>query len=166
MKRYSVLFLSALTALLLAACGGAQDPADAGNGAGGVDVPAENPVVRIDSAQESFLAQTDAYEEFIVPGDEDSEYLVRAVLSVNVAVRDFRVVGLALEPQGDTLRFRETQELYALDVLTPEKPLVLGLVFYGDTPSVGVSYTDENGETRILAVCMSGEDGSLLLSED
>ena len=82
-------------------------------------------------------------------------------------VRNFKV--LALEPKGyntETKRmvYRIT-ELYAKDVLSPEVPLLVKTVLYGDMPNNGFSYTDFNGQTRYFAVNPSGEDGSLRFIE-
>ena len=37
--------------------------------------------------------------------------------------------------------------------------------FFGDLPNNGVSYVGEDGATRNFAVNVSGEDGSLMLTE-
>ena len=175
MKELSALIIAA-AALLLVSCGGstappagadAQQPA-AGNGASeeaGQENGRSKAELSISLAQDSFLAQTDAYDEYVVTGAEDSEFLVKAVISTSAAVKDLRVVEVAFEGDGDTARLRATRELYGEEELTPERPLVLGLVFYGDTPSIGISFVNDDGETESYAVGMSGEDGSLLLVE-
>ena len=56
-------------------------------------------------------------------------------------------------------------EIYSYGTLESYRPLMVELTFYGDMPSYGVSYTDENGETRYFAVSVSGYDGSLELLE-
>ena len=43
--------------------------------------------------------------------------------------------------------------------------LLDGMVFHGDTPGYGISYTDGNGRTRRFYIGMSGDDGSLFLGE-
>lgn len=58
-----------------------------------------------------------------------------------------------------------TQALYTLEALTPERPLVVAMTFYGAIPHYGISYVDGNGAVRSFAVEMSGEDGSIVLWE-
>ena len=58
-----------------------------------------------------------------------------------------------------------TEELYALDELTPDRPLLLNMTFYGLLPSYGVSYVDDSGETICYSINMSGKDGSEILTE-
>ena len=51
----------------------------------------------------------------------------------------------------------------ALPTLTPERPLVLGMTFFGSTPHYGISFLDEKGEHKRFFIDQSGEDGSVLL---
>lgn len=48
---------------------------------------------------------------------------------------------------------------------TPERPLEASLVFLGDIPNNGISFTDADGNVKYCAVDMSGMDGSLILWE-
>ena len=52
-----------------------------------------------------------------------------------------------------------------VDTLTPAQTLVVTTVFYGDLPNNGIAYTDADGSTHRFSVEMSGEDGTLLLTE-
>jgi len=97
---------------------------------------------------------------------DDSEYAVEVVFSCEKTVKDFKILALTandIDENGQT-KF-DIEEKYSSDKLEPEKPLVVSLAFYGDIPNNGISYTDENGNTKRLAVSLSGEDGSLVLSE-
>ena len=58
-----------------------------------------------------------------------------------------------------------TEELYALDELSPDRPLLLNMTFYGLLPYYGVSYVDDSGETISYSINMSGKDGSVILTE-
>ena len=91
---------------------------------------------------EDALSDYGQYDEFMA---DTSEYQVRILFSTQDA-------------------FFET-ELYYADRLTAERPLVLGMVFHGDTSEYGISYTDGNGRTRRFYIGMSGDDGSLFLGE-
>ena len=111
---------------------------------------------------EDALSDYGEYDEFMA---ETSEYQVRVLFSTQDEVGDFRVLRLVpdLDEEGN-MTFSET-ELYYADRLTAERPLVLGMVFHGDTPGYGISYTDGNGRTRRFYIGMSGDDGSLFLGE-
>ena len=81
-------------------------------------------------------------------------------------VKDFRLLAIALmDADSDGRPVFRTEEVYCQDVLTPERPLVAYLDFFGDLPSNGISFVDEQGDTRCFAVAISGRDGSLQLIE-
>lgn len=111
---------------------------------------------------EDALSDYGEYDEFMA---ETSEYQVRVLFSTQDEVGDFRVLRLVpdLDEEGN-MTFFET-ELYYADRLTAERPLVLGMVFHGDTPGYGISYTDGNRRTRRFYIGMSGDDGALFLGE-
>lgn len=90
----------------------------------------------------------------------------RIVLSTNATVRDFKVLALTEADMDDDgeMHFK-TEEIYKLDRLTADRPLLVSTTFYGEIPNNGISYVDETGTTRCFAVDMSGEDGSLYLWE-
>lgn len=111
-------------------------------------------------------AENTSYEdcEFFVA--DDSEYATWIVFFCDEDVSDFKVLSLFLEDVSEdgTPIFTKT-ELYETEKLDSEKPLMVEMTFMGDTPSYGISYVNENGETKTFAVEMSGMDGSILLSE-
>lgn len=86
----------------------------------------------------------------------------QAICLTYLIIRVLRLVP-DLDEEGN-MTFFET-ELYYADRLTAERPLVLGMVFHGDTPGYGISYTDGNGRTRRFYIGMSGDEGSLFLGE-
>ena len=92
-----------------------------------------------------------------------AEPLARVLLSCEYAVRDFKVLGIEASMSSSLSFF--TEELYALDELTPERPLLLNMTFYGLLPYYGVSYVDDSGETISYSINMSGKDGSVILTE-
>ena len=59
----------------------------------------------------------------------------------------------------------DVKTVKTLDALTPQMPLIVTTVFYGDLPNNGIAYTDSDGSVHRFAVEMSGEDGSVFLSE-
>ena len=52
-----------------------------------------------------------------------------------------------------------------VDELSPDRPLLLNMTFYGMLPYYGVSYVDDSGETISYSINMSGKDGSVILTE-
>ena len=92
-----------------------------------------------------------------------AEPLARVLLSCEYAVKDFKVLGIEASMSSSLSFF--TEELYALDELTPERPLLLNLTFYGLLPYYGVSYVDDSGDTISYSINMSGKDGSVILTE-
>ena len=92
-----------------------------------------------------------------------AEPLARVLLSCEYAVKDFKVLGIEAS-MSSSLSF-STEELYALDELSPDRPLLLNMTFYGLLPYYGVSYVDDSGETISYSINMSGKDGSVILTE-
>lgn len=112
---------------------------------------------------EDVLPGLAVYDEFIA---DTSDGQVKVVFSTDSRVTDFKVLALTFESadENGNVSFAK-QELYAVNALTSERPLVVGMTFFGDLPSYGISYVDENGVTRNFALGLSGMDGSLLLTE-
>ena len=92
-----------------------------------------------------------------------AEPLARVLLSCEYAVKDFKVLGIEASMSSSLSFF--TEELYALDELSPDRPLLLNMTFYGLLPSYGVSYVDDSGETISYSINISGKDGSVILTE-
>ena len=110
---------------------------------------------------EDVLAGLSDYHEVSV---STAEPLARVLLSCEYAVKDFKVLGIEASPMSNSLSF-STEELYALDELSPDRPLLLNMTFYGLLPYYGVSYVDDSGETISYSINMSGKDGSVILTE-
>ena len=93
-----------------------------------------------------------------------AEPLARVLFSCEYAVKDVKVLKIETSPMSSSLSY-STEELYALDELTPDRPLLLNLTFYGLLPYYGVSYVDGSGETISYSINISGKDGSVILTE-
>ena len=109
---------------------------------------------------EDVLAGLSDYHEFSV---STAEPLARVLLSCEYAVKDFKVLGIEASMSSSLSFF--TEELYALDELSPDRPLLLNMTFYGLLPYYGVSYVNGSGETISYSINMSGKDGSVILTE-
>lgn len=120
--------------------------------------------VHIDYASQSLLSQPDTFDEFIA---DDSEFQVKVVFTADEPVEDFQLVTICLqEMPGDEIAFRQDEVLYQMEQLSPQRPLVVGMVFAGDTPNMGVTFVDQEGQTQQATINMSGKDGSLFLMQE
>ncbi len=104
-----------------------------------------------------------SYDEFTA----DATQPQTGVLFVtDVPIDNFQVLALTLESIDDSgVTTFSTEVLYTLERLTPKRPFVVNLTFYGPIPSYGISYLDRDGIERVYSIDMSGEDGSLYLTE-
>ncbi len=99
------------------------------------------------------------YHEFII---EDSEYTVKLIFRANEVLTDVRFTSLEYSENGT---YSVAKELYTLSELTPDRPLVTGVVFYGSMTTYGISFVDATGQAHHCAVSISGQDGALLINE-
>lgn len=97
---------------------------------------------------------------------DDSPDSTKVLFMAEGNVRDFKFLSLYCEDVlEDGTPVFTTEELYQTDRLDPERPLLVEMTFWGTIPSYGISYMDQNGETRNFTVEMSGMDGSIHLGE-
>jgi hypothetical protein len=118
----------------------------------------ENTVpVTVEFAEESTLYGVDCHE-FII---DDSEYMSRLVFRANETIKNVSFNSLRYEGSN----YFVDEQLYTLPELVSQKPLVAGVVFYGDMTTYGLSFTDAVGNIRNFYICISGKDGSLIMAE-
>ncbi len=128
------------------------EPVDLTNGSPDVDIKYLN--------TEYSEAQTE-YHECIVT---DSKTSLDLLLIPEVPVTDFKVVSLAYKETGDNeISFSAEKEHFSAKTLTPEKPLIVRAEPSETIPSIGITYVDRNGETKLYAISISGLDGLPLL---
>ena len=95
-----------------------------------------------------------------------AEKQVRVAFYTDGVATEFKVLALTFEGIDDAGNvIFDVEEVYSQAELTAERPLVVGMTFYGDIPNNGISYVDASGKLWRFAVDISGEDGSLLLWE-
>ena len=113
-----------------------------------------------------FSVDAGAFDEYAVFTVDESEYSTKLLFMAEGTVTDFNFLSLLITDvdENGNMTF-DSQSLYSSDVLTEDKPLEVTLTFYGDTPAYGISYKDAQGITKNYTVTISGEDGSLILSE-
>lgn len=120
------------------------------------------PLVDIQWA-DGFSGSLSDYDEFTA---DQSDGCVRVLFTAKAPAKNFQFLALPFNWSDEDEEIKaQAQEIYFADTLMPERPLVVTMTFYGDLPSYGISYVDETDTTRFFYVILSGEDGSLLLSE-
>jgi len=90
----------------------------------------------------------------------DTEYTQYLLIKPTGILTD---VKLCIMELADELRPGKT--IYSLDELNDEKPLMLGVVFWGDFTTYGLSFNDANGEPNLYIIYTSGKDGSAVLQK-
>lgn len=113
-----------------------------------------------------FAQDAEAFDEYAVFKVDESEYSTTILFIAEGTVTDFSFLSLSIKDVDENGKATfDTESLYKLDTLTKEKPLEVTLTFYGDSPAYGISYKDAQGVTKNYTVTISGEDGSVILSE-
>ena len=108
----------------------------------------------------------EAFDEYAVFKVDESEYSTTVLFLAEGTITDFNFLSLTVTDVDDNGRASfDTEVLYSRDALQEGKPLEVTLTFYGDTPAYGISYKDVSGATKNFTVTLSGEDGSVILSE-
>jgi len=117
----------------------------------------ESSCVSIHSAEELSVNKEDCDWVII-----DDTLPLEAAFCTMVPVEDFTLVSLLFSSDGT--EFAVT-ELYHYGTLTPDRPLFVTLTDYGALPAYGVSFTDPDGVSRLFGITLSGNDGTLILTE-
>lgn len=132
------------------------------SGLGWIDLEAaresadSQPPVTVSLADEGALG-TGAYQEFVA---EASAYTTYLLFTPTEILRDVRLSLVQYDEDGEAV----LEELYSCGTLTPDKPLLAGVVFYGDMTAYVLTGTDESGETGRYAVSRSGRNGAPILT--
>lgn len=91
---------------------------------------------------------------------------VTVVFTPDKEISNFRFLALTLKDVDSHGHMIFTEkELLRREKLSPDLPIGIEMVFYGDLPNNGISYVDGSGRTRKFTVSLSGRDGSVLLTE-
>ena len=92
---------------------------------------------------------------------EESEYTQYLLLQPSEELFDISLTLMELTDEG----LVPGEKLYALDKLDVNKPLVVGVVFYGDFTTYGLSFKGTQGNECNYIIYTSGKDGSVLLQK-
>lgn len=90
---------------------------------------------------------------------EESEYTQYLLLKPSEELSDINLTLMKLTDEGIV----PGEKLYTLDKLNVEKSLVVGVVFYGDLTTYGLSFKGVSGNECNYIIYTSGKDGSVIL---
>ena len=97
---------------------------------------------------------------------EDSPHKVELAVTVSADVSDFRFLRISIKDYVDNKAIYEMSERpYVMDTLSANNTLILSMVFEGDMPTRGISFTNRDGKTQYSWIGLSGEDGSGTLGD-
>ena len=92
---------------------------------------------------------------------EESEYTQYLLLQPSEELSDISLSLMELTDES----FVPGEKLYTLDKLNVDKPLVIGVVFYGDFTTYGLSFNGAQGNECNYIIYTSGKDGSVILQK-
>ncbi|MBE6631930.1 MAG: M56 family metallopeptidase [Ruminococcaceae bacterium] len=93
---------------------------------------------------------------------DENEYTRYILINTNEKIYNVRFTSMDLTEAGMQI----ADELFTLSELSSEKPLLVGVVFYGDMTSYGLLFTDTDGNDYKYIVYESGKDGSVVVQAD
>lgn len=102
------------------------------------------------------------YEEFI---ESEGEYVARIAYINRKDIKNLKVLDLEYQDANDRGPIFGITEVYNADEAMNTYPLIVQVTMAGTIPNSGISYEDADGVTRYFSVSISGEDGSLILTE-
>ncbi len=112
---------------------------------------------------EDILSNFSSYTKF--KADHDGQ-LNQIVFSVAQPVKNVKFLNVELIDVDDNGKANFSfQEIYSQNILEPHKPLVVEMNLPETVPTHGISYTDSNGKTQKFIIGLSGQDGSIFLTE-
>jgi len=91
---------------------------------------------------------------------EESEYTTWIALRAYEPLTDVALLSLDLAAESEEI---PAELLCRLPELTPDTPLLLGVVFYGDMTTYAILGTDAKGESHLFTLSVSGRNGMLIL---
>ncbi len=113
--------------------------------------------ITLESITKDAVNETE-YHVFI---KEESEYTQYLLLQPSEELSDITLSFMELTDEG----FVPGEKLYKLDKLNVDIPLVVGVVFYGDFTTYGLSFNGAQGNEYNYTIYTSGKDGSVILQK-
>ncbi|MBR5134049.1 MAG: hypothetical protein IKV35_00455 [Clostridia bacterium] len=112
-------------------------------------------------ADEDIIEKLELSPAYAVGSEFDMPVLLEAVGTVT----DVEILTLILTPDGDGY-YTVTEVAASLGTLDSAEHTLVMLDFPGDFSAWGLRFTDSTGAEKSYVLYMSGEDGSLVTSED
>lgn len=103
------------------------------------------------------IIHSDFHEYSVTVSDDNTQI----VFLPNEVLTDISFVSLEYDDSSLVL----DEKILTLPAISPEKPLLIGVVFYGDMTTYGISFRDLNGAMRYYSLSLSGFDNSLVVLE-
>ncbi len=113
--------------------------------------------ITLESITKDDVNETD-YHVFI---KEESEYTQYLLLKPSEELSDISLYLMDIADEG----LVPGEKLYTLDKLNVDKHLVVGVVFYGDLTTYGLSFKGASGNEYNYTIYTSGKDGSVILQK-
>ena len=92
----------------------------------------------------------------------NQEYSIPIAFRAYGTLRDVALFRMEFSPEG----YFPGAELFTLEEMTEEMPLVAELAFPGDMTTYGIRFVDEDGITHEYSILISGRNGALILTEE
>lgn len=168
MKRIPALLMAVSLLLCLAACGKPADnvPEQPPQQAETSDPPAQTDPPALEGEALSVLPAEDAgLTEGGYDAYREEDPMAEIVLLPTRSVTDFHYFTVGFREDGGQILLAREEDLYTVDTLSPDRPLLLAIPFVETIPNRGVSYVDADGTLRQYAIVESGKDGTIFLME-
>ena len=169
MKRVLNLLTAVSLLLCLAACGQPADhaPEQPPQQAEPSAPPAQAASPALEGEALSVLPPEDAgLTEGGYDAYREADPMAEIVLLPTRSVTDFHYFAVGFREDGDQLLLTREEDLYTVDTLSPDRPLLLAIPFVETIPNRGVSYVDADGALCQYALVESGRDGAIFLMEE
>jgi hypothetical protein len=114
-------------------------------------------LIHVDFADEDLLLHGDFHHY-----TTNDAYAVPIALYVNDTIEEVSIFTIEYGEAGPYVG----AELVILPEITKEKPLVAELDFPGSLTTYGIRFADKDGEFHFYNIQLSGEDGSIVLTEE
>lgn len=122
---------------------------------------AEQPAVSINYEQD-VAGRYSQYDVYVADKGENS---IGVMVSAGEPVKNLTVLGLTFESIDDNGHVTyDIKNMYSVDKLQPDRPLLVRLTMMGTIPNYGISYQDKQGRIKRFTITQSGMDGSLQLN--
>lgn len=97
---------------------------------------------------------------------DDEEYSEWVQFKFDATVSDFEVLKINIidvDKEGNVIY--DSESVYSMKSIRDGSYVSFKLSFPGDMPTTAISFKDEKGVKRVIAVSVSGKDGSIVLSK-